>query len=638
MNIDISSIPDPKGKKKIYYKNGNTDNIIRVILLTDKEDDQRFCKFAKQFDNDLKGLEKLWRFVRFKIKYKKDPFGKQDIKTAAALWKDKVGDCKSKTLFITQILRCLKIPYKIRFTSYSKDTDIQHVYPIAILNGKEIILDSVYQSFNKEKQPVKIKDFTMTQISQISGINGPLSKLPISSDKETATKIRAEIKQIQDNISDQEPIDLKKLSVGESLLRVEKRKLELLRDFTGNDTAKAKQYNQAIRVVEDAIQKGVIGYKPSGIGVLNNISQLVSFKISRMMQDNNPAMSFKRVKKNISSIGQIYPQYGVNGNIRFDSLLQTGTPYYKFGAGTPYQTKFVDMVIPILDYLEQNKDAIVRNPDNTAKLFRKSAFEPATGVPMRLYKWFNNNGAFVSNDVLIPALRQKTASGIQQEMLNANVTFGTYDLKNEFEKYIEENSGVWDKYINNMLMKEQNTVGGVLLYEWTSDVNINNKFLTVNDLPQSVAIKRNSQVQWLDASSYLTGADRSILRSMSENTYIYGMGEQPSTTLKTLVEASKGENVSAVIATIVTIITALTPIIIAAISAMAGAKQQADGIAPNKVPQNFSPLSLSQGPQEQDFESSWFNGGKLTDNNTMLYGGLAAAALGAYLLFTQKEK
>lgn len=130
----------------------------------------------------LKTLKAIWKIVREDVRYIPDGFGKQDIKDPARTWYDGYGDCKSMSVFIYFCCRALDIPCFIRFTSYVEDGEIGHVYPIAILHNKQVIVDAVYQYFDSEPEFTAIKDrfskvYTkakineaMTQIRRISGI------------------------------------------------------------------------------------------------------------------------------------------------------------------------------------------------------------------------------------------------------------------------------------------------------------------------------------------------------------------------------------------------------------------------------------------------------------------------------------
>ena len=239
--IDTSLIPKPNNTRKIIKKLGTTQDIIDSILRVDKKyRSKEFDKFAKQFDTP-DGLKRLWAFVKYQIKYKKDGFDKSLQLTPPALWHKKSGDCKSKTLFVNAVLRGLGIPYIIRFTNYSSpEKDVKHVYTIAIVDGKEIPIDSVYNVFGKEKKYAKKIDYPMAEIVEISGLNSKRKQVISRKEKlealnyknnPTAIKHLEVVRQKQQYVKPQAPIPFNKLSEGAAALRIMQNELELIGTF-----------------------------------------------------------------------------------------------------------------------------------------------------------------------------------------------------------------------------------------------------------------------------------------------------------------------------------------------------------------------------------------------------------------------
>jgi len=168
--INVGLIPVPDNQEETFYEKGDTQNIIHIVLKGCNSDIKKgFKEFCKGFRRDEQGLRDLWSFVKYKIVYQVDDDGRQDILLPAALWERGSGDCKSKTVFIVHVLRCLGIPYSVRFTGYSGKS-LTHVYVIAHLNGNDIIIDTVFDFFNREKKYKNKKDYDMTKISMISGL------------------------------------------------------------------------------------------------------------------------------------------------------------------------------------------------------------------------------------------------------------------------------------------------------------------------------------------------------------------------------------------------------------------------------------------------------------------------------------
>jgi hypothetical protein len=112
--MDIGLIPSPDGTEKVYHNVGDTNDIIQVVLKGCNHSIKKgFKEFAKGFDSSENGLKDIWSFVKYKITYKTDEDGRQDILLPAALWERGWGDCKSKTVFIV-----LSIAYR-RINDYT---------------------------------------------------------------------------------------------------------------------------------------------------------------------------------------------------------------------------------------------------------------------------------------------------------------------------------------------------------------------------------------------------------------------------------------------------------------------------------------------------------------------------------------
>jgi hypothetical protein len=282
--IDTTTIPAPKvpgGLRKVHHKKGVTKDIISVILETDRLSiNKQFCAFAKEnFTKDKAGLKRLWSFVKYKIQYVADDFKKQDIKEPAALWHLGVGDCKSKTIFIDAVLRCLGIPYTIRFTTNETGSKlVKHVYSIAHLGNENIIMDSVWHHFNHEPPYQYKEDYPMTEIAVISGpqlnngVNLPLKRAlpngyttaPPWQEVPEAVKKLEVIKQKQAYIPEFAPIAFNKLTEGQAALDLASRQLKTL------EWAKP-QYAQLYQQAQEMVHKELKNIHGLGGGVITGV-------------------------------------------------------------------------------------------------------------------------------------------------------------------------------------------------------------------------------------------------------------------------------------------------------------------------------------------------------------------------------
>ena len=185
MNAGIS-IPE-KPRQEIIHRNwGDTQDIISVIM--DVVNKTELGKQVEQFSAAYKAkdprqqrekLHQLWKWVRREIPYIADPDGMQIIKHPARTYEDAMqgrgSDCKSMTVFVRFVLYNLGIPHYIRFASYVRSNRVQHVYTVAIVGGKDVIIDTVHTRFDDEVAYTHIQDIKpdrMTKIIEIAGVPG----------------------------------------------------------------------------------------------------------------------------------------------------------------------------------------------------------------------------------------------------------------------------------------------------------------------------------------------------------------------------------------------------------------------------------------------------------------------------------
>ena len=113
----------------------------------------------------------IWDFVYNHIAYRKDRDGYEQIRSPSRTWHDRRAgvDCDCYTTFISSILTNLGIPHQLRITKYSRDY-FQHIYPLAVHNGKEIIIDCVTDKFDYEVPYSAKKDYPM-DLQYLDGID-----------------------------------------------------------------------------------------------------------------------------------------------------------------------------------------------------------------------------------------------------------------------------------------------------------------------------------------------------------------------------------------------------------------------------------------------------------------------------------
>ncbi|MEM6377824.1 MAG: hypothetical protein AAF705_06410 [Bacteroidota bacterium] len=162
-------LAEPDGRVHKYQKKYDTDDIVSLMIWSDQQVKQYTEEFSKLFTADRKGMRKLFEFLATNIRYQRDKKKTQVLKSPALLWEEKEGDCKSFTLFVTSVAQNIGLPYFMRFTSYRKeDKTPKHVYPVVIINGKEVPVDVVYYlqeggSFGTEKKYAHKTDYKMRE-------------------------------------------------------------------------------------------------------------------------------------------------------------------------------------------------------------------------------------------------------------------------------------------------------------------------------------------------------------------------------------------------------------------------------------------------------------------------------------------
>ena len=96
----------------------------------------------------------VYKFLRGKMIYKAEPSSLQSARTLKRILLDaqaKKGDCKHYTTFACSVLKEMGIPVKMRLISQNiLKRDPTHIYCVAIVNGREVIVDPCIKSFDRE--------------------------------------------------------------------------------------------------------------------------------------------------------------------------------------------------------------------------------------------------------------------------------------------------------------------------------------------------------------------------------------------------------------------------------------------------------------------------------------------------------
>lgn len=690
MRIDTTNIPDAEGKKQSLDRDGDTQAIVRHILKMDKENDRRFCAFAAQFERSPEGLRKLFVFVRDKITYREDENGVQLIKTPAALWNLRVGDCKSKTLFVNQVLRCMRIPYTIRFVSYKRNHPfVTHVYSIADLDGEKIPMDTVYGSFGKEKTPYyHQQDYTMTHIMKISGVGRTEPDLDIC-------KKLLEMKQKQSYIPKQEFIQFSRTTTGFARLMVFKQNLLIKKAMIPEQE---KLFQAAINLVDSQLKNPREFHASSciaGVGSIPTELQPVARAINAFKTMSYPAMRMHRPRPLQPSNGAAIRGWNQDG-----SYTTTTPPIktYKF-AQNPTQDKTCtltwlqgnDIEIPGLFMAQGGKYAYARNsqyaktfdsPTKDAegnnstfvkeifkiiKQFRNTPFRDGNTViqkcatnpltqqqicvpmtPLAAYFKSGNYSTQFSNADFDSIIQNGIYSTQYQNVRNGAMVFNHNDYRSDFMAAVRMASGIMDEYMNDTF-KQEDGIGNGFIYGYALDARkANGQSIGLNDLPGAVLAKYGVHAGYLNGATNFSGLDYNLIKALGTNTIAFhNDGKNPDQLISELWAANKQlQNAHAVGMDPATIIGAIVALIVAIVNAVIAVmqitKQRAESIEPGNVPDEFQPIGLPLQLAESDWDGAGGSGtgdeegeGSGMDMGTLLLltgGGL----LGYEYLFNKK--
>lgn len=179
----------PTANLKIRWTNpvATTSNIMEAIKTAHKhgvEQTEGLAKLlrSKYGKNDVAICREIHRILKDEITYVEDKEN-QIPRTPAAFWATKEGDCKSYSLFACGILCNLGIRNAYRFVAWDNVRGrYTHVYTIAHINGKEIIIDGVWEGqFNTQKRYTQKLDKFNMPVGYMTGMGANKPTIPPAS-------------------------------------------------------------------------------------------------------------------------------------------------------------------------------------------------------------------------------------------------------------------------------------------------------------------------------------------------------------------------------------------------------------------------------------------------------------------------
>jgi hypothetical protein len=171
----------PAQNRTVRRTKGDVWQIVNVILEADRES----ATFTKGLSKRLRqpaeydSLHAAWSWLRKNVKYTKDAPGTELIKSPGKLWQDGKADCKGFSIFVASLLQNWDIPYVYRVAFYDpKQPQSGHIYPVAYLDGMEVIIDAVHTKFDEQVPFWKAYDVdpgtgikTKVELAEVAGID-----------------------------------------------------------------------------------------------------------------------------------------------------------------------------------------------------------------------------------------------------------------------------------------------------------------------------------------------------------------------------------------------------------------------------------------------------------------------------------
>lgn len=152
-----------------------TNKIVDSILQQHQYDANSYAAIAPHYwkGNAKETAKGLFDFLKQNIAYKEEPFELQTVKTPAAIWRQKHGDCKHYALFIVGVCDALNrmgypISAKYRFTADRPGENVHHVFAAVSGQGNEWQVDPVVSTFDKRPTFFNVQDYK-PMIQRISG-------------------------------------------------------------------------------------------------------------------------------------------------------------------------------------------------------------------------------------------------------------------------------------------------------------------------------------------------------------------------------------------------------------------------------------------------------------------------------------
>jgi len=152
MNVGIFGA---KNNNLLITKYQSTGDIAAAILKAINESKITAEKLAPYFKNASKyhSCKLIFLFVKNMLPYKQEAANKQTARTFNRILQDNKlgGDCKHYATISAALCKALNIKCLLRLICQKYGSNQpNHIYCVAIINGKEVIIDEVLKTFDTE--------------------------------------------------------------------------------------------------------------------------------------------------------------------------------------------------------------------------------------------------------------------------------------------------------------------------------------------------------------------------------------------------------------------------------------------------------------------------------------------------------
>lgn len=146
-------IPAPNNEKQFIIASQTAGDIMKQLERAEKDSKQASIALSTGFkaDNKIQTCKRVFDWLKKNIKYDAEPRIEQTGKTISRFVKDGYGDCKHYATFSVGVLKACGIDAYFKLVGQDKTKKVpNHVYCVADVNGKQIIIDPCRKEFNSE--------------------------------------------------------------------------------------------------------------------------------------------------------------------------------------------------------------------------------------------------------------------------------------------------------------------------------------------------------------------------------------------------------------------------------------------------------------------------------------------------------